>query len=60
MRQPAMTIPSPNELRRRIHACHTELVELKRLLRMATAVGRANSARDARHRDDRRKGGRAE
>jgi hypothetical protein len=41
----SITIPPPDELRRRIRACQTELQELRRLLRMAMTAERAAQAR---------------
>lgn len=43
-----ITIPAPDELRRRIEACEIELKSLRRLLRMSRAATRAAEARKSR------------
>jgi hypothetical protein len=43
-----LTLPAPEELERRIGACEYELKCLKRLLRMARSLKRAEEARKSR------------
>ena len=44
----ALSIPAPSEILRRMQACRTELIQLRRLYRLALTLERANAARQGR------------